>query len=87
MVNQINADSGIRRRSQTFRDLVLILLRTVGIMARLLARLVPLRTAGTKSRFSARVVHGKLSVPGGQVGDPGTWTFSGGLRCAPRGAE
>jgi hypothetical protein len=23
MVNQINADSGIRRRSQTFRDLVL----------------------------------------------------------------
>jgi len=39
------------------------------------------------ARFSARVVHGKLSVPGGQVGDPGTWTFSGGLRCAPRGAE
>ena len=24
MVNQINADSGIRRRSQTFRDLVLV---------------------------------------------------------------
>jgi hypothetical protein len=25
MVNQINADSGIRRRSQTFRDLVLLI--------------------------------------------------------------
>jgi hypothetical protein len=38
-------------------------------MSRLLARLVPLSAAGIMSRFSARLIPGKLSIPGGQVGD------------------
>src|SRR3981081_4451671 len=33
-------------------------------------RTPPARTAGIMSRFSARLVPGKLSVPGGKVGDP-----------------
>ena len=44
---------------------VLWLISTAGIVS----RLISLRTAGIMSRFSARVIPGKLSVPGGQVGD------------------
>jgi hypothetical protein len=40
-----------------------------GIMPRLLARRIPLGTAGIVSSLLARRVPGKLSIPGGQVGD------------------
>src|ERR1700726_175279 len=52
MVNQINADSGIRRRSQTFRDLVLEL-STLPIETR--TQILSLLCEGSSMRSISRV--------------------------------
>jgi hypothetical protein len=73
MVNQINADSGIRRRSQTFRDLVLdvvsiILLLLVGYFIGRMYAVDPLEPG-------VEWVANKLSLPAGPPDISGKWDY------------